>query len=135
MNSLPVLDQAVQNGINLRIQELSEVPDGAIIYLSGHLDTHSTPFFTEKLAEVIEAGFTKIVFHCAQVNYISSTGVGALVGVVKRVKELDGDVVLAELQPKVNEVFKLLGFGAFLNFSSDFMEAAKRLQTARRSKV
>ena len=46
-------------------------------------------------------------------NYVSSTGIGSFTVFLKTVKPKGGDVVLVEIQPKVYEVFQLLGFSQF----------------------
>jgi anti-sigma B factor antagonist len=63
------------------------------------------------------------VFHCAGLNYVSSTGIGSFTAFLKAVKPRGGDLVLLEIQPKVYEVFQLLGFSQFFNIKENLEEA------------
>jgi hypothetical protein len=64
-----------------------------------------------------------LIFNCSALNYVSSTGIGSFTVFLKIVKPKDGDVVLLEIQPKVYEVFQLLGFSQFFNIKSSAEEA------------
>ena len=56
-------------------------------------------------------------------NYVSSTGIGSFTAFLKLVKPKGGDVVLLEIQPKVYEVFQLLGFSQFFNIKDSTDDA------------
>jgi hypothetical protein len=62
---------------------------------------------------VIDTGYIRLIFQCAGLNYVSSTGIGSFTSFLKAVKPKGGDLVLLEIQPKVFEVFHLLGFSQF----------------------
>ena len=55
----------------------------------------------------------RIILNCAHLDYVSSTGIGSFTAFLKAVKGKGGDIVLLSLQPKVYEVFQLLGFSNF----------------------
>ncbi|WP_461248685.1 STAS domain-containing protein, partial [Treponema sp. R6D11] len=48
-------------------------------------------------------------------NFKFSTGIGSFTTFLKAVKPQGGDLVLLDIQPKVFEVFQLLGFSQFFN--------------------
>ena len=64
-----------------------------------------------------------MIFHCSGLNYVSSTGIGSFTAFLKAVKPRGGDLVLLEIQPKVYEVFQLLGFSQFFNIKDNLDEA------------
>ena len=71
----------------------------------------------------MEAGYINLIFNCSALNYVSSTGIGSFTVFLKMVKPKNGDVVLLEIQPKVYEVFQLLGFSQFFNIKGTADEA------------
>ena len=81
----------------------------------------------EETNRLIESGYIKILFNCSELNYVSSTGIGAFTSFLKSVKQKRGDVVLSFLQPKVYEVFQLLGFSKFFNITTSLDEAGQIL--------
>ena len=56
-------------------------------------------------------------------NYVSSTGIGSFTAFLKMVKPKGGDIILLEIQPKVYEVFQLLGFSQFFNIKDTIEDA------------
>ncbi|WHE97443.1 STAS domain-containing protein, partial [Treponema pallidum] len=53
----------------------------------------------------------------------SSTGIGSFTAFLKTVKPKGGDIVLLDIQPKVYEVFQLLGFSQFFNIRDSIADA------------
>jgi anti-anti-sigma factor len=91
--------------------------------LNGYIDTYNSNFFQKRIAKVVEAGYVNLIFNCAALNYVSSTGIGSFTSFLKMVKPKGGDIVLLEIQPKVYEVFQLLGFSQFFNIKDDAEDA------------
>lgn len=112
---------------SLKIQLEKDANDTAMIILNlkGFLDTYNSADFQREVNKLIESGYIKILFNCSELNYVSSTGIGAFTSFLKSVKQKNGNIVLAFLQPKVYEVFQLLGFSKFFNITSSLEEAKK----------
>ncbi|HOV15151.1 MAG TPA: STAS domain-containing protein, partial [Spirochaetota bacterium] len=68
--------------------------------LKGFLDTYNSSDFQREVTKIIEGGSLKILFNCSELNYVSSTGIGAFTAFLKTLKQKQGDLVLASLQPK-----------------------------------
>ncbi len=78
-----------------------------IVELSGRLDAAEAPAIGEALAG---GGVDRrVVVSMAGVSFIDSTALAVLVREMKRARELQGDLVLAELPPRVRIVFELTG--------------------------
>lgn len=93
-----------------------------VLNLKGFIDTYNSADFQREVNKLIESGKNKILFNCSELNYVSSTGIGAFTAFLKSVKQRSGDIVLSFLQPKVFEVFQLLGFSKFFNIASNLEE-------------
>jgi anti-anti-sigma factor len=93
------------------------------MFLTGYIDTYNSNFFQKRVNRAIEAGYVRLIFHCGSLNYVSSTGIGSFTAFLKTVKPRGGDLVLLEIQPKVYEVFQLLGFSQFFNIKENLEEA------------
>jgi len=101
--------------LRLQLQKIDSLEKCIVIVLIGYIDTYNSTFFQQKVMPLINAGYIKIIFDCSQLDYVSSTGIGSFTSFLKTVKAKDGDIVLLSLQPKVHEVFQLLGFADFFN--------------------
>ncbi len=120
---VPGFDDEKDDSLKIRLQKIDEVSGCLVLYLTGYIDTYNSNYFQKRVAKTIEAGFIRLVFHCAGLNYVSSTGIGSFTAFLKAVKPRGGDLVLLEIQPKVYEVFQLLGFSQFFNIKENLDEA------------
>ena len=64
--------------------------------------------FKEQMAAVWSDGITKAVFDMSLVEFVDSSGVGALLGVLRRLPQREATVALKGMQPQVRTVFELL---------------------------
>ena len=121
-------DDEKDESLKLRLEKVNEVDGSMIIHLTGYIDTYNSSYFQKRVQKVIEAGYSRLIFHCAGLNYVSSTGVGSFTSFLKAVKPQSGDLVLLEIQPKVFEVFQLLGFSQFFNIKEKLEDAVNFFQ-------
>jgi anti-anti-sigma factor len=108
-------DDEKDESLKIRLEKVNEMEDCLVLFLTGYIDTYNSNYFQKRIQRVIEGGYTKLIFHCRGLNYVSSTGIGSFTAFLKGVKPRGGDLVLLEIQPKVYEVFQLLGFSQFFN--------------------
>lgn len=90
-----------------------------VIALSGYLDAHTVADFDKRTEEIMAAGTHRIVLDLSQLNYISSAGIGALMGLSQRLKKRGGDLVLLQPTAKVHKILDLLGFSRIFHLSPD----------------
>lgn len=126
---IPGFDTEKDESLQIRLDKAAGLNNGLIIYLTGYIDTYNSTYFQKKITQVIESGFVNLVFNCSALNYVSSTGIGSFTVFLKMVKPKGGDVVLLEIQPKVYEVFQLLGFSQFFNIKSSTEDAINFFST------
>ena len=116
-------DDEKDESLKLKLEKVNEVEGAIILHLTGYIDTYNSSYFQKRVQKVIEAGYNRLIFQCAGLNYVSSTGVGSFTSFLKAVKPKSGDLVLLEIQPKVFEVFQLLGFSQFFNIKETLEDA------------
>lgn len=120
---IPGFDNEKDDSLTIVLRKADGVSRGIFVYLSGYIDTYNSSFFQKQISKVIEAGYINLIFNCSSLNYVSSTGIGSFTVFLKVVKPKGGDVVILEIQPKVYEVFQLLGFSQFFNIKNTAEEA------------
>ncbi|MBN2355356.1 STAS domain-containing protein [candidate division KSB1 bacterium] len=81
-----------------------------VISLSGRLDAQNAPLLDNRTSTTISEGTTHIVLDMEKVDYISSSGLRAIVSIVKSCREKKGDCRIANLQPAVYNILELGGF-------------------------
>jgi len=115
-------DDDKDESLKIRLQKV-DIEGGLVVGLSGYIDTYNSNFFQKQVQRIIEEGFIRLIFYCGGLSYVSSTGIGSFTAFLKAVKPQGGDVVLLEIQPKVYEVFQLLGFSQFFNIQGSLDSA------------
>ena len=90
-------------------------PNGvAIVQPIGRIDTHSAHEFKDRVARTIDAGYHWLVIDLVAVNFLDSTGLGALITSMKRVQELGGDLHLARVPQNVRMMIELTSLQSYL---------------------
>ncbi|MDR0958592.1 MAG: STAS domain-containing protein [Clostridiales bacterium] len=77
------------------------------VTVSGEIDLFSSGDLKKALLALIEKHKADIVIDCSSLDYIDSTALGALVTVLKNVKEYDGEVFIENLKPALARLFKI----------------------------
>jgi len=120
---VPGFDDEKDDSLKIRLQKVDPVENCLTLFLTGYIDTYNSNFFQKRVTKAIDSGFVRLIFNCGGLNYVSSTGIGSFTAFLKAVKPRGGDIVLLEIQPKVYEVFQLLGFSQFFNIKDNLEEA------------
>jgi len=79
------------------------------IIISGEIDISTAPDFKTRLYEVIGDGTKDIELVCDGLSYIDSTGLGILVGALKRVKNHQNNVYIYQLRENIKKLFRITG--------------------------
>ncbi len=81
-----------------------------VFALGGHLDAVTVSQLEGRFKETMEAGQYHWVVDLSQLDYISSAGLGAFIGVLEEVRSHGGDIFFVGLSPKLQKIFQVLGF-------------------------
>ena len=81
--------------------------DRTVVHVAGEIDVYTAPTLREELAGLVDDGKTDIVVDLTDVSFMDSTGLGVLVGALKRVRTTGGDLKLVIDQEKVLKVFRI----------------------------
>jgi anti-sigma B factor antagonist len=86
-------------------------PNVASIELAGQLDAHTANEFERFLERTVRTeGVRRIVIDFHKLDYISSAGLGVLMGLIEEVRAAGGDIKLAALPERIYHILDLLGF-------------------------
>lgn len=91
----------------------------AVISPAGRLDSNSSTLLEQTLSTLLEKDFVWLVVDMADVDYIASSGLKVLVAAWRRARENSGDVVLSNLQPRIVEIFEMVGFDMLFQVFQD----------------
>lgn len=84
-----------------------------IIKLTGKFDIEQTEHFEASFAEIIARRPEIISLDMNELNFIDSSGMGALIKALNTVKNAGGEMILFGLKPMIMNVFKLAKLDSF----------------------
>lgn len=105
--------------------EIQQREGVVVARITGRLDAVTTVEAEGQTAQL--ASSSRVVLDLSQLTYISSAGLRLLLKLGKQVKEAGGRLVVAALQPMVEEVFQMTGFDKMFEIAADATEAERRL--------
>lgn len=122
-NLVPGFNDEKDDSLKISLEKIEGIDKAVLVILNGYIDTYNSVYFQKQVNKIVAANFVNIIFNCSNLNYVSSTGIGSFTAFLKLVKPKNGDVVLLNIQPKVYEVFQLLGFSQFFNIKETIEDA------------
>lgn len=87
-----------------------------VAILSGEMDTAAALEAETTLAPLSESHGKEILIDCTDLEYISSSGLRVLLGVLKKAKSVGSRVVLRNVNEVILEVLELTGFVSLFDF-------------------
>jgi anti-sigma B factor antagonist len=108
--------------MNLGLED-AERDDTTVLTVRGEVDIYTAPRLRERLIELVGQGKYRIVVDLEAVDFLDSTGLGVLVGGLKRVRSHDGDLSLVCTQSRILKVFEITGLTKVFSIH-DSVEAA-----------
>jgi anti-sigma B factor antagonist len=108
--------------------QVRDVDGVAVMRPEGFINAHTVRQFEGALEALVKAGRYTILLDCKNLNYISSAGLGAIMGLIETVRENGGDILLCNLQDNVYAIFDTLGFTQLYRVFGTDAEALLELQ-------
>jgi anti-anti-sigma factor len=97
--------------------------------LTGLLDAFSEAAFRKVLTKCIDDGPKHVILDLSTIDFVDSSGLGALVQLVKKAQSLDGTLQIVS-NPRVTQTVKLVRLEKFLSLQPTVDEAIKNVKDA-----
>jgi anti-sigma B factor antagonist len=108
--------------------ETRNVRDGmAVIALGGEVDVYTSPRLKQEMVDLLNKGITRLVIDLSAVEYLDSTGLGVLIGGLKRARERDGDLRLICDNLRILRIFEITGLTKIFDIYRTEAEALAEL--------
>lgn len=80
-----------------------------VLRVHGEIDMSTCPLLRQEIVRQIESGHHHLVIDLEGVDFIDSTGLGVLIGGLKRTRSRDGDLRVSGVDERLGKVFDLTG--------------------------
>jgi anti-sigma B factor antagonist len=111
--------------MELGLEVVESRPPYTVLAVKGEVDVYSAPRLREKLVELVSQGHRHIVVDLESVDFLDSTGLGVLVGGLKRLRSHEGDLTLVCTQARILKVFEITGLTTVFRIADSVKEATE----------
>ncbi len=102
----------------------TEVSEGTVLIELGRmLDNNNAEELVSAISGAQTRGSKFIVLDCRRLEFISSAGVGAILGTIDASRDQGGDIILCDVPETVAHVFRVLDLWDFLTILGARQEA------------
>ena len=95
--------------------------------LTGLLDAFSEPTFRKVVSKCIEDGPQYIILDLSKIDFVDSSGLGALVQLVKKAQGAEGTLQIVT-NARVSQTVKLVGLEKFLSLQTSVEVALENIK-------
>lgn len=84
----------------------------SVVSVMGCVDAVTVPELEKRLTKLIDSHDCQILLNFRKLAYISSADLRMILTAAKQTKSKDGQIIFADLQGPVKDVFRISGFGS-----------------------
>lgn len=102
------------------VSPIETVGGARVVTLRGEIDAFTAPSLRDDLRHLVEeTGALVIVVDLSAVTFLDSSALGALVGVIRRLRERNGELRIVQPRNAAGRIFELTGLDAVLDLYPD----------------
>jgi anti-sigma B factor antagonist len=111
--------------MDVAIDVIDKGPFVAVV-VAGEIDVLTAPRLREQLVSLVDEGHRRIVVDLDGVEFIDSTGLGVLVGALKRAHTYNGELALVCNSARIRKGFEITGLTRVFPMYGSILEASKQ---------
>src|SRR5581483_11300549 len=117
--------------VDLKVNDYTTDDDVTVINVEGEIDVYTAPKLREKLIDLVNKGKYHLLVDMEKVEFLDSTGLGVLVGGLKRVRAHDGSLELVCTQERILKIFRITGLTKVFGIHDSIEEAEEKRKNSK----
>ncbi len=105
------------------VLETNDRGDITVVSVKGEVDLYTAPSLKERVADLVSSGRNRLAVDLGGVEFMDSTGLGTLVGGLKRMKERGGALSLVCANRPVLRILTITGLDAVFSIHDSVEQA------------
>ncbi len=101
-----------------------------VVRCKGDLNATSMVSFKNKVSKLIRRNHKHVLLDLNKTKHVDLAGLGILVERIKKIRSMDGDIKLCNVQPQVRETFRLVGVSRLIESYPSEQEAIRSFEVA-----
>jgi len=90
-----------------------------VIAVSGEVDIFTAPELKRVISAAIDSGARAVIVDLTETRFLDSTALGVLIGAVKRLRLVDGRMVIVNTEPSTAKTFEITGLDQIFEIVAD----------------
>lgn len=113
--------------MELKIRKNSDI---YIVDVSGEMDLYNSYKLKELVMKMLEKKIGKFIINLEKVEYIDSSGIGALIYICSTLKKMDTQLKIANIHGSVKKVIELTKLMGYFPIAGSLQDAIKQIKEA-----
>jgi anti-sigma B factor antagonist len=105
------------------VEIIGPAGDCAVLQVAGDLDAYTAPLLRDRMRDLTAVGVRHVIADLRQVDFLDSTGLGVLVGGLKRFREHGGSLAPVVTKSSILKIFQITGLASVLPPRSSVSDA------------
>lgn len=77
-----------------------------VVSLTGKMDVSLSMTIEQELEELVDSGAVNLILEISGVEYLSSSGIRVFIAIMRKVKDKNGKIVLAQVPETIKKILK-----------------------------
>ena len=112
--------------MNLTINSSTPNETSCILTVEGEVDVYTSPQLKQEIVDRADAGVKHLIINLSKVEYLDSTGLGVLIGGLKRLREVEGNLALVGPGMRILCFFEITGLDKIFDIYETEEQAAAK---------
>lgn len=112
--------------MNLTMHSRTPNETTCVLVIEGEVDVYTSPQLKQDIIELAEKGIKHLIINLSEVEYLDSTGLGVLIGGLKRLRENNGNMVLVGPGMRISRIFEITGLDKIFDIYATEQEASEK---------
>jgi len=112
--------------MNLTIESRTPSETTCILHVEGEVDVYTSPRLKQEIVKQAESGTKRLIVDLSKIEYLDSTGLGVLIGGLKRFREAEGNLALLGPGMRILRIFEITGLDKIFDIYQSEEEAAAK---------
>ena len=105
------------------VVQVEEQDGWAVVRASGDIDLTTAPRLREQLVKLVVGGQPRVILDLQAVDFVDSTGLGVIVGMLKRTRSQGGDLRLVSTRNGLRKILEMTALDQALPLAATVQEA------------
>ena len=109
--------------MNMKVESHGDI---SVVQCGGSLDADSVGAFKKVVGDLVNSGAVRLVIDCAQLTFVDSMGLGAMISLLRRVRSREGDLKVAAIADDVKTIFEITRLHRLFDVCPDAASACRQ---------